>query len=185
MLIKALLWDIGGVLVDDPKVNEFWDHIPQTEELRADFGMRKITIEEFISRGAKLLGVKETKFLSNYKKLYWTGERNTEVINIFKSAKVDNYIYSDTNPIHLEYLHDIASDIFEKAVFSCTDKRKKFTQSYKELLDEIGLQPEDVIFIDNKRKYIDLAKEQGLNTILYADAQQLKQELSCYNFPDE
>ena len=177
-MIKALIWDIGGVLIEDPKYKEFWKEIPESEELRIKFGMRKIDTKEFIRQGANLMNVTQKEFLEEYKKAYWTGERNINAIRIFMKNKLKNYIFSDTNPIHLQYLEKIGKDLFEKAEKIFTDKRKKYSNSYKEILKIIKLKPEEVIFIDNKEKYIELARKQGINSILYKNNFQLKKELS-------
>jgi len=179
-MIKALIWDIGGVLIGDPKYKEFWKGIPKSEELRIKFGMRKIDTKEFIKQGANLMNLSQKEFLEKYKKAYWTGKRNINAIRIFKKNKLKNYIFSDTNPIHLQYLKKIGKDTFEKTEKIFTDKRKKYSNSYKELLKIIKLKPEEVIFIDNKEKYIQLARKQGINSILYKNNFQLKTELNKY-----
>ncbi len=176
-MIKALIWDIGGVLIEDPKYKEFWKGIPESEELRIKFGMREIDTEEFIRQGANLINLSEKEFLEEYKKAYWTGERNINVIRIFQNNKLRNYIFSDTNPIHLQYLEKIGKDLFERAEKIFTDKRKKYSNSYKEILKIIKLKPEEVLFIDNKEKYIQLAREQKINGIVYKNNLQLKEEL--------
>lgn len=179
-MIKGLIWDIGGVLIEDPKHREFWKEIPKSEELRIKFGMRKINTKEFIKQGSNLMDLSQREFLEKYKKAYWSGKRNINAIRIFKHNKLKNYIFSDTNPIHLQYLNKIGKDVFEKAEEIFTDKRKKYSKSYMELLKIINLKPEEVIFIDNKEKHIQLARKQGLNSILYKNNFQLKKQLKEY-----
>ena len=176
-MIKALIWDIGGVLIEDPKYKEFWKGIPESEELRIKFGMREIDTDEFIRQGANLMNLTEKEFLEEYKKAYWTGERNVNAIRIFQNNSLRNFIFSDTNPIHLQYLEKIGTDLFERAEKIFTDKRKKYSKSYVEILKIIKLKPEEVIFIDNKEKYIQLAREQNMNAIHYKNNLQLKKEL--------
>ena len=179
-MIKALIWDIGGVLIEDPKYKEFWKEIPESEELRIKFGMRKIDTKEFIRQGANLMNITQKEFLEGYKKAYWTGERNINAIRIFKKNKLKNYIFSDTNPIHLQYLEKIGKDLFELSEKIFTDKRKEYSKSYGEILKIIQLKSEEVIFIDDKEKYIQLAREHGINSILYKNNFQLKKELNKF-----
>lgn len=174
------MWDIGGVLIEDPKHKEFWKGAEGSQQLRVKFGMHRINTDEFVKQGSKILKLSQKEFLEEYKKAYWTGERNTEVVKIFKNNKLKNYIYSDTNPIHLQYLKKIGQDLLNEAIKVFTDKRKKYYKSYKEILKAIHLKPSEVIFIDNKEKYTDMAKKLGINVILYQNPKQLKRDLGKF-----
>jgi hypothetical protein len=48
--INAIIFDVGGVLVENPKYREFWNKAKGSEELRRLFGMKKISEKEFIRR---------------------------------------------------------------------------------------------------------------------------------------
>jgi HAD superfamily hydrolase (TIGR01509 family) len=179
-MIKALIWDIGGVLVENPKYKKFWKRLVGSEQLRINFGMRKIDTKEFIRNGSKLMGMSQKEFLQEYKKYYWIGKRNLLVIQIFKKNKLKNYIFSDTNPIHLVYLKKIGKDLFDHSEKAFVDKRKKYSKSYKELLREINLKPKEVIFIDDKEKYVEMARNLGINSILYKNPKQLERDLKNF-----
>ena len=40
-MIKAVIFDIGGVLIEDPKFREFWKSIEGTADLRKKFNVIK------------------------------------------------------------------------------------------------------------------------------------------------
>jgi len=179
-MIKAIIWDIGGVLIENPKYKEFWQGIKESERLRILFGERKISNKEFIKQGAKLLSLNKKEFLKRYKEAYWTGKRIESTIKIFKKTKVKKYLFSDTNPIHQEYLRKIGKDLFKEADKSFLEKRKKYLKSSKEVLKEIRLNPSEVIFIDDKEEYINVANKLKINAVLFKNTKQLKQDLRKY-----
>lgn len=176
-MIKAIVFDIGGVLVENPKYGEFWENVGGSEELRKSLGMGEISVREFIKRGAKMKNTSEENFLKKYKESYWTGNLIRDVFEIYKKIKLKKYIFSDTNPIHLEYLQNNFKGIFDIADKSVTDKRKSEDDSYNELIKKIGLSASEILFIDDKKKYLDKAKNFGIKTILFESAEQLIKDL--------
>ena len=177
-MIKAVIFDIGGVLVENPKFKEFWNNAKGSKQLRINFGMQTISTEEFSKKGSEILNLSEKEFYKKYKENYWTGNLIKKVFEIFKSIKIKKYIFSDTNPIHKQYLVKNFNEIFEIADKSFLDKRKHFINSYHEILKEIDQIPEEVIFIDNNKEDVTNAKSIGINGILYQNPQQLKEELT-------
>ncbi|MBS3176378.1 hypothetical protein J4457_04020 [Candidatus Woesearchaeota archaeon] len=43
---------------------------------------------------------------------------------------------------------------------------------------EIEFEPNELVFIDNKEKYLEPAKKHGINTVLFLSNKQLKRELA-------
>jgi hypothetical protein len=41
-MIKAVLWDVGGVLLTDPLLADFWKYAEGSKELRTKFGEVKV-----------------------------------------------------------------------------------------------------------------------------------------------
>lgn len=176
--MKAIIWDIGGVLLTDPQYIDFWQD--KGRELRTAFGDGSISIEEMVRQGSKLLGITEEDFLSGYRKAYCNVER-METIDLFNRVRVDKYILSDTNPIHGPHIKEVGADIFSeaKAVFLSyeTGLRKNSTENFIKVLEKVGLPGDEVLFIDNKEKIIDRAKEAGLQTHHYTSYEELEKEL--------
>lgn len=177
-MVKAVIWDVGGVLLTDPEYIGFWQD--KGRELRTAFGDGSISIEEMVEQGAKLLGTTEDEFLQEYKKAYCAVER-MPTIKLFKQVKLDQYIFSDTNPIHGPYIKEVGANIFSRAkgvFFSYeTGLRKNSPENFVKILKKIDLRGEEVLFIDNKEKIVDRAKQAGLQTHHYTSYNELKKEL--------
>jgi hypothetical protein len=69
-MIKAILWDIGGVLLSNPRIDEFWKGINGSKELRNKFGTGEISVDEFIELGSKLTGISKAEFIKKYNNSY-------------------------------------------------------------------------------------------------------------------
>ena len=178
--IKAIIFDIGGVIVENPKYKEFWNNIDGSAKLREDFGTRRITTKEFIREGSRLLNISQKQFLKEYKESYWTGELIYSVFNIFKSIKIKKYILSDTNPLHQQYLKRRFPEIFKLSNKVFLNLRKSNPKSLKVVIKRIKLSPNHIIFIDDKKEIVTLARSLGINAILFGNPKELKKEL--FNF---
>ena len=69
--------------------------------------------------------------------------------------------------------------MFDVLVFSCAEgTRKPEKKIYELTIQKLGSQPGQSVFIDDKPEYINGAKEAGLNTILFRNVEQVKNELA-------
>ncbi|MDO8528428.1 MAG: hypothetical protein Q7S06_00880 [Nanoarchaeota archaeon] len=188
MKIKAIIFDIGGVLTEDSLKNEFFkkwtgtkENKNKTKELRTQFGSGNMSIEEFISQGSKLMDMDEATFLSEYNKAYGTMNPRKSVYKLFLNLKIPKYILSDTNPIHAPLLKKNLKDIFSSAnavwLSNEIKMRKVDSAIFKFVINEIKLPSEQILFIDNNEEIIEIAKNTGINTILYKNDKQLFRDL--------
>lgn len=68
--------------------------------------------------------------------------------------------------------------IFDEIFFSYElGKLKSDPNTFKLVLEKLGIKENETILIDDSKKNIDMAKEQGINGILFENAEQLDQEL--------
>jgi FMN phosphatase YigB (HAD superfamily) len=181
-MIKAVVWDIGGVLFEDPDVGNFWGDTSGSKELRKEFGSGQISKEEFIKKGAKCLNIDEKSFMKKYQKTYLCPKKQIkESLEVYKKMKTDKYILSDTNPIFAEGTNDNEKEIypFAKRVFLSHEikLRKSDIQTFKFIIKEIGLNPNEILFIDNKEEYIRDAESLGIVGIHYQNPSKLKSDL--------
>src|SRR4051812_2692480 len=114
-MIKAVLWDIGGVLLKDPAIGEFWKEAEGSKELRHLFGSGKMSKEDFIDKASKILNIEKQSFLEKYGQAYFPIGKIEDVFEIYKSVAVKNYIFSDTNPIHLDFIKEHHPGLFDFA----------------------------------------------------------------------
>jgi HAD superfamily hydrolase (TIGR01509 family) len=70
-------------------------------------------------------------------------------------------------------------DYFERAFISSEmGLRKPDPKSYKKVLDELYIKPQQAVFIDNDPNNVEAAKRIGINGIVYRDVSHLKRELA-------
>jgi len=180
--IKAVVWDIGGVLLEDPKVGDFWKEIEGSKQLRKEFGSNKLSIEKFVLRGAKLLGMTEKNFLSSYKKAYFSIKPIKDSLKIYENMKTNRYILCDTNSLHMDFIKETFPKIFEiskRNYFSPELKMRKDSREIFEYVSKnLDFSPNQILFIDNKKEIVDLARDVGFRVIHYIDSIKLKKDLA-------
>ncbi len=117
----------------------------------------------------KLSANGEYDFLSHF-------SLNYELLAFYKilSEKIDIYVfttgYIQENPALESPLEGIV-----KEVFSCArlGLNKSAVAAYQTITEKIGLQPQQVLYIDDKQENVDVAKEAGLQSILYESNDQV------------
>jgi glucose-1-phosphatase len=179
MTIKAMIFDIGGVLMENP--GKFWNGVEGTSELRDQFGIGRIEKNDFILRGTKLLNISGAEFEQNYNKAYSNLKINEEVLEIYTKIALPKYILSDTNETHVK-LNKINLDrIFESSnrVFLSHEihMRKTDDETFDYVVSEIGVNRDELVFVDDKSEYIDRANRLGIHGILFKDYAQLSLDL--------
>lgn len=181
MAIKAIIFDIGGVLLENPLIGKFWQSKSGSKELRDKFGAGKIPKEYFIKEASKILGMPEEDFLENYGKAYFPIGKIDRVFDIIKSLKIKSYLFSDTNPIHLKFIKNRYPKMFKLAEksFMSSDigSRKNENKSYQYIIKKLKLKPEEILLIDDKQEVLDIAKKHRLKTILFKNNKQLIEDL--------
>ena len=194
--IKAIIFDLGGVLVDwnpdyvfdklfddKEKKKHFFENVCTSdwnEEQDAGRSIKEATetlvemhpewqtyIEAFYGRWVEMLGGP----------IHGT-------VDIFKSLKDEGKykFYALTNwsaelfPIALEkydFLH-----WFDGRVVSGEEKmRKPFPKFYQVLLDRYNLQADEVLFIDDNLRNVHAAEAIGIKSIRFLSPEQLKEDL--------
>jgi glucose-1-phosphatase len=86
------------------------------------------------------------------------------------SVRFPVYLLSNTNYIHIRYIDDILlkersslATFFQKAFYSFEmGKRKPNIDIYEELIQSVGLPPDQLIFVDDKLENISTAANLGI-----------------------
>ena len=195
-MIKAVIFDWGGVLLYNPSigtkeycakrlgVNES-KFIKIYDKYEPDFQKGKISESNFWKKIYENLEIPMSK-----SKILWntvleeTYKSNDPVINIAKSLKKQGYkigYLSNTEIPAIAFFKKQKYDFLDVSVFSCLEGYiKPEKEIYEIILNRLGVQPEEAIFIDDKETNIEGGKKLGINTILFTNADSLIKELQNF-----
>lgn len=197
-MIKAVIFDWGGVLIDNPAnallsycathlgvtTSQFSEVFHKYNEL---FDIGKLTEEDLWDKVTADLKVELPKtkslwgdaFKSVYspKKGVWDLVRNLKKHYNFKTA-----ILSNTEMPAVAYFQkNNLREYFDQQIFSCVEGvRKPYPEIYQIALDKLSVKPEEAVFIDDREDYVEGAKIVGLRAILFQNSKQLEEELASH-----
>ena len=190
--MKAIIFDMGGVLVDldlDACRNAFKESLDFYEidqildpchqkGIIGDMEEGKITADQFrayvLERSREGASADDVDACFN-KILAAIAPYKIDLLRRL-SSRYDIYMLSNNNPIASKR----AEEMFEEAGFSMKTDFKKCYMSYrmkmlkpsagfyKAVMEDIGLSPEEMIFIDDSQSNVDAALAAGLPALHYA-----------------
>lgn len=192
--IKSVIFDWGGVLIDDPapglmqycakalKVSKE-DYTKAHGKFEADFQKGLTPEDKFWEQICRELNVPKPRnpllWAEAFEAVYVP--RNS-MLSMAASLQENGYktaVLSNTELPAIQLFHRQRYDMFDLAVFSCLEGVKKPDREIYEItITKLGSQPEQAVFIDDKPEYINGAKETGINTVVFKDINQIKDELS-------
>jgi putative hydrolase of the HAD superfamily len=194
--IQAIIFDWGGVLIEDPApgvVRYCVKTLGVSEEdyKRAwnlymnDFQTGLVTEQQFWKNMTNHLKAPMPKANSLWGDAFaaaYIPRRELFVLAArLRKAGCKIAILSNTEKPAVELFHKQKYDMFDVEVFSCLEGTKKPERKIYELtLDRIGTTAGQTLFIDDKQNNIDGAKQAGLETILFRDVDQLKKDLAGF-----
>ena len=104
-----------------------------------------------------------------------------ETKDIIKQLKNDSRVVCGTNTIdsHYYYLlnqgsYDIFDEVYASNLMGISKPDPDF---YRYILKKEGIEPENIIFIDDTEENIISAQKIGINSILFTDSDSLKQQI--------
>lgn len=179
--MNVLLLDLGGVVIDvDPRrCFTYWaeaadvDVAHVAERWRADeayeaFEVGAIGFDEYLeSLSARLeISLREDDWRAGWNALL--GDPITDVVAALPAvaARVPLYCFSNTNVVHQatwEQRHADALTPFRRIYVSWQlGLRKPSVASYRRVADDIGVAPEDIVFLDDNAANVRGASAAGL-----------------------
>lgn len=184
-MIKAILFDFGGVIYQNPKkvipkaLSLIYNQPVETtnkeyKKYKEEYFTGKLKTDDLI----KFLSskFKTKKSVDDIKKLWlkYYGEMaqaNNEILKLIKRlrGKYKIYLFSDTT--EMSNKHNSQSgiyDYFDGLFFSYqTGFTKPDVKAYKNILRKTELKPDECLLIDDKEENLKAARKLGITTILF------------------
>ncbi len=197
-LIKLVIFDIGGVLIDfreDQYVHYLHEKVlPEVSEIDLyrfinplialmELGLLNVTELEnmvgkhFVKKKIRLHWVEGYRKLA--KPMYESVKLANRVAKKKNTALLSNVSYSRWNEMG-EILDDMLH--IKKAFLSfALEIRKPEPAIYRLVLKEMKVKPKEALFIDNQIENVIGAEKAGLNAIWFRNAKQLEKELKDFD----
>ena len=195
-MIKSVVFDWGGVLIEDPSVKIYdycaaalsvsqKDFINVYEQFAPEFQKGTISEDLLLEHICSVLHITKPTQSSLWEDAFrHSYEENTETFNLASRLKKNGFrigLLSNTEAPAMRFFHEQQYPMFDVTVFSCAEgTRKPEERIYKILLQRLQLQPDEVLFIDDNMEYTLAAAQVRINTILFKNHQQLRQALTSF-----
>lgn len=183
-MIKAVLFDLGGVLAINKK-----DHLGPRGSLQISSdtwhkaGLGLVDDEVAFAEMAKNHRV-DAQTIKEW--LFSKREPNNEVLEILSNLKPElkkAIISNSLKSIFNNFMDKFnLKDKFDILVISAEEQVKKPNKEiFLRACQRLGVNPSECLFIDNDQEHIEVAEKLGMTGILFINAGNLKQELSEYS----
>lgn len=195
--IKGIIFDIGGVIIHYP-AEEYYKQISKNFNIplsriaavanpaRHELELGNISLHEMLRTISTSLNItiNDLEFIKNFKDFART---DYEMVNLINNLSKNYRMYLLTNISKAGFalcdteLRKNGCRFDGKFASFHIHMRKPDPQIYHYVLNEIKLKPEEVAFIDDKKKNIDAAAEIGINGIVFSSMSQLIEDLKKLN----
>ncbi len=195
-MIKNIIFDLGGVIIKHPaNQNEkfiseaFGISIKKASEIWQKHATPLLIGEEnsrdFLEKVSKELGLNsDIEALYERWKEYYEGiskDVNKEILSLIKKLrkKYKVYLLTDTIDIHDERNKTRGIfDSFDETFKSFEEGiRKPNAGAYTNVLDKIGVKPEESVMVDDSEENVLSARKLGMRGIVYRNKDLLEKEL--------
>lgn len=184
-MVKAIIFDCFGVLTTEGWLGFKRKHfkgnktvMDEATEIRRQADSGLLGHNDFIRHVAELAGVSEADVRLSVDR----SVPNDELFSYIREHLKPRYkvgLLTNTGRNVLQELFEPAdAGLFDAAAMSYeTGVTKPHPTAYEAIAYKLGVEPESCIFVDDKESYCRGARDAGMQTILYVDFEQFREEL--------
>lgn len=192
--IKTVIFDLGNVLLNfDAKRSALRFarecHVPWTHawkhffisKVEKSYTRGEITCRQFYAHAKKALKmpVDFNTFKHYWNDIFWENEGMDDLLADLRK-RYPLYLISNTNKMHFDHIKENFKILrhFKKTFPSHeVGARKPDREIYEKVLRRIRLRPEQTVFVDDKKEFVDGARKVGMNAIVFRNKSQLIRDL--------
>lgn len=213
-MIDTFIFDINGVLnlpTQSGKknvLNSFRHTISQLENFGVDYrkieddlfeiyrrsSINEITRDKTVNKMAQLMAVEPSQTVSNFHQIY--AEGYVENINLYnflstivKTGLLKVALLSTQFPLSKDILvPQKYYDNFDYLEISCDSEihsKKPAKRVFEIMFKQLDTIPENVIFVDDQQKNVDIGNQIGMYSLLFRNNEQLANHLADLNIPQK
>jgi HAD superfamily hydrolase (TIGR01509 family) len=180
---KAIIFDFFDVLHADPfqawmRTHGLTRQGKQAEASRL-LDLNQISIAEFFSRLAEVSGQTQDEVADEFEAAMALDESAVAIVRElrpnYKTALLSNAHGDELRPVLSK--HDLAELFDVVAISGEVGHAKPSAEIFHHVLAELGVSPEETLFIDDNAENIQAAERLGIVGIVHTDAQSLRQQL--------
>jgi len=195
-MIKAIVFDWGGVLIDRPTPGllRYFAHYFNVSEEQFNNAHQKygaslqkgiLTEDQYWDNICADLSVNKPNEQSLMKQAFKHAyKEKPEVFTLVSNLKTNGYILGLLTNIEIssmEFFHEHNYNMFDVLVFSCQEGCRKPEQKIFEItLQRLHTKPEETLFIDDRIENIKGAESLGIHAILFENNSNLKEKLAPF-----
>ncbi len=193
--IEAVLFDWGGVLIDDPAPGlmdhcakalgvPVEDYTPVHREHAEEFQKGRIEEAIFWQRvcdGLHLpLPQQASLWGEAFRAVYAPREAVFALVCGLREAGYKTSLLSNTEKPAMAFFGELGYEVFDALTFSCAEGAvKPEREIYEVAARELGAAPSQCVLIDDRLDFVEGARNAGLEAIVYRDLKQVRQELAA------
>ena len=200
MAIEAVIFDWGGVLIDDiePALISYWStHLKASPEavrrtrLQHSPDYQKGVISEAVywEMVCSALGVPIPAVPSLHGEAFQAAySPKRAMFSLAARLQGNGYktgLLSNAELLAMEFFQQQSYRMFDVAVFSCVERLlKPEREIYVRTCERLGVPPEKAFFLDDRTEYVTGAQKAGLRAAQFQSYTQITQELEKAGIPE-
>ena len=198
-MIKAVIFDWGGVLIDNPSpvlIAYCAQYLKITEKVflqtylrfEPDFQKGILSEEAVWDNLCEALGIQKptqpSLWEAAFRHAYVERKEMFSLVSHLKKNGYKTCFLSNTECPAMQIFLEKHYTVFDVIVFSCMEgTRKPEEKIYQLALKRLHVRPGEAVYIDDKQEYLRGAERIGIHVLLFTSYPQLRKDLSLFSIP--